>query len=501
MISKKFTPDSVFLKPIRKAIRDALNRPAPATSTEVAKTTKIGSTTTRTPSMSEIQKDEDAVRQQQPKKERATEQELREELFHEPPVKKTIQDRSGAEEVGDTWRNPLSPHSPFARNGAKVRGETDSGTGDDTTIRFAGTSDEEKRRQYEGAMKRAASATDDLYQMLEWAKIDVNNLTAEQDDVIDLVKKELIKKSVLGTLTREEKQKILQRTQQYIYNETTSANGDPYPVYIDIVSAGNQLDDLFPALGTVDTDVLSEDELQLVLEYGEQGSADEKEHETFESMQKYKERVTWEAIYAYNKDIALGRAEPGDIQDYYDQAVKKYYDGCFKPIPVQDQRGKEIGSVMIGYLISPIDRSLGAEVARKAMEMMGMNHDDLDCSQLVKWAFSQLNPDWGKYGIGNHAEYQKNKAPFELQKESESDHISESKLKTGDLLYWKDSAGLTVHTAIYLGSGYMIESWHDVRITKLRQETHLGGGEVSTLFQVNRMTEKKLNENVEKYKR
>lgn len=413
-------------------------------------------------------------------------------------MKKTIRDRSGAEEVGDYWRNPLSPHSPFARNGAKVRGESDSGTGNDTPIRFTGTSDEEKRRQYEGAMKRAANATDDLYQMLEWAKIDVNNLTAEQDDVIDLVKKELIKKSVLGTLTKEEKQKILRRTQQYIYNETTSANGDPYPVYVDIVSAGNQLDDLFPALGTVDTDVLSEDELQLVLEYGEQGSADEKERETIESTQKYKERVTWEAIYAYNKDLALGRAEPGDIQDYYDQAVKEYYDGCFKPIPVQDQRGKEIGSVMIGYLISPTDHSLGAEAARNAMEMMGTNHDNLDCSQLVKWAFSQLNPDWGKYGIGSHAEYQSSKADEVWPKNGVK--FEDFRFIAGDLLYWKNENGETTHTAIYLGSGYMIESWHDVRITELRQETHLGGGEVSTLYRVNRMTERRLNENVEMYK-
>ena len=454
--------------------------------------------------MSEIQKDEDAVRQQQPKKERATEQELREELFHEPPVKKTIRDRSGAEEVGDTWRNPLSPHSPFARNGAKVRGETDSGTGDDTPIRFAGTSDEEKRRQYEGAMKRAASATDDLYQMLEWAKIDVNNLTAEQDDVIDLVKKELIKKSVLGTLTREEKQKILQRTQQYIYSETTSANGDPYPVYIDIVSAGNQLDDLFPALGTVDTDVLSEDELQLVLEYGEQGSADEKESETIESMQKYKERVTWEAICAYNKDLALGRAEPGDIQDYYDQAVKKIYDNGIKPIPITTLvNGKKTDlNVPIGDLIPPDNEEFGAQVAREAMRLLGLGYNQtagqglqpnkrIDCSGLVEWALNELKSEWGEVAIGGSAEYQIDDfVPF--WKNSDPKSWEEVGLKTGDTLFWQgDETGEIKHTAIYLGRFHevdlMIEAGNKVRIVPVREKTNNSNGESSTLIQINRM--------------
>jgi len=542
MINKKFTPDTVFLRPLRNASEDALNQPKPAAKTTATKTTSpktqqttktttsskpkpfsqinredaeaekakkkestkaptsTGSAAARTPRMSAIQKDEDGVRRRQPKEESATEQELRNKLFDEPIVKKRDRDRSGAEEVSDDWRNPLNPHSPFARNGAKVRAETDSKTGGDATIRFAGTSDEVRRKQYDNAMKRAATATDDLYHMLEWAEIDVNNLTAEQDEVIDLVKRELIKKSVLGTLTRDEKQKILRNTQQYIYNETTSANGDPYPVFVDIVSGGNQLDELIPPLGTVNTGVLSKDKLRQVLEYGEQGSADEVESKTAETMRKYKDRVYWEAIYAYNKDAVLGRVEPGGLQDYYDQAVLKFYERCLKPVPIQNQKGAVIDTVMIGELISPYSNELGTQVARKALERLGDSYSSVDCSQLVKWAFGQLNPDWGKYGIGSHAEYQRDKNKPYLQIESESDQISESDLVAGDLLYWKDSEGVTVHTAIYLGSGYMIESWHDVRITKLRQKTHLGGGVVSTLFQVNRMTEEKLDENVKKYK-
>jgi cell wall-associated NlpC family hydrolase len=535
-----FQQNTNFLKPFYDIIRDVLTTPkqtetaskkGTSTTTQRAASTKLpadkpipmshinrqdaeageakkqasakipaaaGSAATSTPRMSEIQKDEDAVRQRESSKKTTTELKAKTIILHEPIVKKHNPVRSGTEELEDRWRNPLNPGGALVQNGVKPRGETDTGTGDDAPIRFAGTSDDDRRRQYDAAMKRAASASDDLYQMLEWAKIDANNLTAEQDEVIDLVKLELIKKSVLGTLTTDEKQKILRRTQQYIYNETTSANGDSYPVYVDIVSGGKQLDEMFPALGTVDTSVLSEDDLKSVLEYGEQGSVDKDERETFKAMRKYKDRVSWEAIYAYNKDISLGRVEPGDFQDYYDQAVLKYFEGCIKPIPVQNQRGKEIGSVMIGYLISPTDHSLGAEVARKALEMMGTNHDELDCAQLVKRAFSQLNPDWGQYGIGSHAEYQRNKSEEVWPKNGEK--FEDFQFKTGDLLYWENEDGETTHTAIYLGSGYMIESWHDVRITELRQKTHLGGGEVSTLYRVNRMTEGKLNENVEKYK-
>ena len=481
--------------------------------------TSTGSTTARTPSMSEIQKDEDGVRQRLPKKDRATEQELRNKLFDEPIVKKRDRDRSGAEEVSDDWRNPLNPHSPLVRNGARVRGETDTGTEDDAPIRFVGTSDEERRRQYESAMKRAATATDDLYHMLEWAKIDANNLTAEQDEVIDLVKRELIKKSVLGTLTTDEKQKILRNTQQYIYNETTSANGDPYPVFVDIVSGGNQLDELIPPLGTVNTGVLSEDKLRQVLEYGEQGSADEVESKTAETMRKYKDRVYWEAIYAYNKDAALGRVKPGGLQDYYDQAVLKIYNNGIRQIPITTVvNGKKTNlSVPIRDLIPPNDESLGAQVAREAMWLVGLGYNEkagqgyysnmnIDCSKLVKWAITEVDEDLGRYGVTQKAEYQMAAIKETIWPTKTNPTLEYEDLAPGDTLYWiGDESGEIKHTAIFIGldkydNPLMIEAGTTVKILPVRKHTANSNGEGSTLYMIKRMSWEDLRTNAAKNK-
>jgi cell wall-associated NlpC family hydrolase len=248
----------------------------------------------------------------------------------------------------------------------------------------------------------------------------------------------------------------------------------------------------------VETDVLGKEELDQILRYGEKYSDDKETNAIYENMRAYKQEIFEQANDAYYAAVQSGAVKPYDYHRFYDHAVLKMYETCLKPIPIQNQKGIVKGSKAIGELIYPFDNSFGANVAREALNQLGVPYEDMDCSQLVKRAFYNLNEDWGKHGIGNHAGYQRNKGDVEWINSDGS--IYDFDLLSGDLLYWENDQGETTHTAIYLGGGYMIEAWHAVRVTELREKTHLGGGEISTLVQVNRMKERKLEDNVAKYK-
>ena len=54
-----------------------------------------------------------------------------------------------------------------------------------TPVQFTGISEEEQRRRYNTAMKRAAQAVDDLYGYLDYSDIDIYNLTEEQKEIVE----------------------------------------------------------------------------------------------------------------------------------------------------------------------------------------------------------------------------------------------------------------------------------------------------------------------------
>ncbi len=178
----------------------------------------------------------------------------------------------------------------------------------------------------------------------------------------------------------------------------------------------------------------------------------------------------------------------------------KMYDACFKPIPITNNKGVVTSNIVIGALIAPYDDSLKAQAAMNALKLVGTNPKGLDCQGLVKLGYSEIDYELGKYGIGNKAEYQRNRTSKEVVWEkSITDSVPNlDDLQPGDLLYWENEQGETVHTAIYLEGGYMLEWSGTVRVTPLRIYTSYGDGTGSDLVQVNRPTEDMLYENVEK---
>lgn len=434
------------------------------------------------------------------KTQKAFERKIRNILYGEPLVDKPVPRDNGVYDAGDAWRNPTYAGGALAKNGVNTRGYTDTASDVGAPIRFTGGTMEDKRRKWDDAMARQAKTINDFNEYMGENYIDLSNLTAEQEDILDLVKKELTKKSILGTLTEEEKNRVFNNTLRFLFSHTKSANGDPYPVYIDIIS-NDYTKQMMPEPGSVKTEGLSDDDAKAIFDYGKHYSADEDQNEIYAKQREYKNEVYLEEVEKYNEDLRHGKAEIGDFQEYYDRAMMKIYENCTKPIPVKNTRGKVIGSIAIGDLVGPYDDSFGAKIAMNALEKLGTLYEDMDCEQLIKWAVAQENPDWGKYGIGSNAYYQSTRTEIDWRAKDKYDTISASDLHTGDILYWKNQEGDIVHTAIYLGNGYMIESAGTVKVTQLREKTDYGNGEFSYLAQVNNLDEGTLQENVEKYKK
>lgn len=462
----------------------------------------------QTPKMSEIQQYEEYYRQEQHRLqaiEEAKEQEafkrtLRHDLFGEPLVDKTKADSLGVFEVEDQGRNPLWTGGAFVKNGSKPRGYTDTASDTGAPIRFWTGTDKDRQRIYTEAISRGVEANQEFHDYLVGAHIDIFNATPEQKEIIDMVGKEVMKKAVNDTLTEEDKARIFENTLEYLYKHTKAAIGDPYPIFIGIARSYDNSGGISPEQKAMFSSSLSEEDKRSIFEFGRQVTSDEKVKEINALRLEYKNQVYMEEMKNYKEDLQKGRAKVGDIQKYYDKALERIYESCSMPIPVKNNKGKVLGTVAIGELIDPLDDSLGARIAMNALEKLGTLYKDMDCEQLVKWAVAQENPDWGKYGIGSNANYQSTRTDIDWQAENNTDLVPPDRLHTGDLLYWKNNQDEIVHTAIYLGNGYMIESAGTVKVTPLREKTYAGGGEYSYLAQVNYLDEETLKANVEKNK-
>ncbi|MDP3447212.1 MAG: NlpC/P60 family protein [Eubacteriales bacterium] len=460
---------------------------------------KSGGTNGRTPTMSEVQKDEEGVRSRykegiRPEYHIPTMSEIQKD---EPGVRlELIQDQKDRED--HLWETLFDePYNDSSTDDA----ETVSGI--ESPAQFTGVSPEEQRRRYEAAMKRAAQAIDDFYGYLGSSKIDIYDLTEEQKEIVEQVKKELSKQAVLGTLTKEEKGRIIRETTFYLYSNTESANGDPYPVVIELKDPKYYTQLMMPELGSIQTDGLSASDMKAILYYGRQYSQNEEQNEIYAQQKAYKEEVFLEEVERYNRDLRSGAVKVGEFQEYYDRVMMQIYENCVKPVYVKkDANGNKFGhNIPIGELIPPEDDSFGAQVARAAMQLVGLKYKDaagqgyysdmlIDCSALVKWAVTEVDQYLGVYGVTKKAEYQyaATKEPVWSVADGE---LNIDNLKPGDTLFWQgDETGEIKHTAIYIGNELMIEAQNgSVQVVGVREETHDSDGEDSTLIQVNRMTE------------
>lgn len=128
---------------------------------------------------------------------------------------------------------------------------------------------------------------------------------------------------------------------------------------------------------------------------------------------------------------------------------------------------------------------------------------EIDCSRLVNWSVAEVDEDLGINGISKSAGYQMaatDKPKWNRDKDGELSNYN--KLLVGDTLFWKgDETGKITHTAIYIGDGLMIEAGKTIQIVPVRDHTTNNNGEDSTLYQINRMSPKELQENADKNKR
>ena len=91
----------------------------------------------------------------------------------------------------------------------------------------------------------------------------------------------------------------------------------------------------------------------------------------------YKEKVYAEAIDAYNAALRDGDVKIGDFQEFYDQAVLKFYNNCIKPVVIETKvDGRKIKeAIPIGDLVPPEDDSFGAQLVREAMQLVGLGYN------------------------------------------------------------------------------------------------------------------------------
>lgn len=508
-----------------KAILPAADRP-----------TRVSNPDNRAPKLSEIQQNEDYYRQEQQriqslekaKAREAFERILRHELYGEPLAAKPIPLKGGASALESTGGASLSAGGPLAKNGARTRGYTDTASDSGAPIRFTAGTMEDKRRKYDEAMVRQAVTLNDFHDYLDWGDIDRSNLSAEQKDILQLVEQELTKKSVLGTLTEQERNTVFKNTLNYLYSHTKSANGDPYPIFIDIAKTGvvapydaiidvaheyDYLNSTFPEQIAMNTDILSDKELKSIFEYGRQKSAKSEETEKYRQQFAYKNNVYLKEMNNFYDDLRRGKATSKDRKKYLDQALLRIYEDCFKPVPVKDKRGKDAGTVPIGELIPPYDDSFGAQVAREAMRLLGLEYlkpagqgkydkMEIDCSRLVNWAVAEVNEDLGINGISKSAGYQMAAIDELVWPKPQNLILKNAGMRPGDTLYWRgNETGEIKHTAIYIGQGLMIEAGETVQIVPVRTNTTNNNGEDSTLVCVKRMSERKLQDNADENKR
>lgn len=331
--------------------------------------------------------------------------------------------------------------------------------------------------------------------------LDLANLTPVQQNVVGFARLKLTQQALDGVLTPDSLKQITYDAARIIATQTTPPEGTTYKILIDVADPNRKTKPILPELGTMQSDVLNKEEWELFMQNTNNG---------------YKDLLYQEAINNYYTALEDGSVRKGEVQEFYDQAVRKFYNMCVKPVYIEtivnDKKVKAY--IPIGDLIPPEDDSFGAQLVREAMRLMGLGYNKpaaqgeepgirIDCQGFVRWAIAQINPEWGKYGIGKGARYQINDS-IKIWNVEGGTSVDQIKLQIGDTLFWRgDESGTIKHTAIYIGKlgdiKLMIEAGDTVQIVPLRESTTNSNGEDSTLYQVNRVTPERLQENVETY--
>ena len=313
--SQTTTKKQGFINPSKiDRVEERLNYADQAIIPPVKRPTIPSNIVRQTPLLSEVQQYEDYYRQEQQRIQsidkgkalEAFESALRHDLYGEPLAKKPTPLESGVIALKDSGNTSLGAGSALAKNGARTRGYTDTASDTGAPIRFTGGTLKDIERKHNEAMARKDDTLDRFYATLDVHHIDRFKLSPEQKEIVELVEQELIKKSVLGTLTDRERESVIDKTWKFLYNNTKSANGDSYPVFIDIAKTGgaapyDAIIDVapqndysggaFPEQIAMNTDILPDEALKSIFEYGRQKSAKSGEAEKYRQQFAYKNNV------------------------------------------------------------------------------------------------------------------------------------------------------------------------------------------------------------------
>lgn len=378
-----------------------------------------------------------------------------------------------------------------------------SGTKSDTSV--VSPSWKQREAETDKAIQR-------LDEMLESIHVDTFNYSNEQREIVLDTEQRLKDGIMTGTLTQGAIEEIIRNTCKKIATETTPPPG---VTYVTIMDPG----------------------YKRRMEAEKEERKKEREKSDIDFNYKVK-TATKEMNGLLKKEIDFDTSKLTEAQKtLYNNAIrdiqnklmngpltKEYKDQMFYTLANKlsskvyeyeytNTHGKKvIGTVTTDELIDPEDNSTGAKIARAALKLNGKERysdvfmtdkdgnlfsKELDCSKLVYYAIHKANPTFANNTVlGEAARHQIDNLGKRLNPNnviwrndgSEGD-LDMNQLKPGDLLYWANSKGKVVHTAIYLNSGLMIEANDFVEIAEVREFTNYGDGSGSTLVQVNRLPE------------
>jgi predicted DsbA family dithiol-disulfide isomerase len=355
-------------------------------------------------------------------------------------------------------------------------------------------------------VSQADTASKEMFDMLESVRVDIDNLNKEQQAIIADAERQLRDDIISGTVTQDQTSDKIRELCNQVTSELTPPKGG---AYVTIMNSSYQSQQQY-----------------------KQDIKDKREELEASIDTTFDEMKTW---LFDNRQIDAGKLTDAQKAEYYntqrdirnrlangsltkEESVQMYSTLANRLSSTEYQYeyrnayGKKvIGTISTDELIDPENNTIGARLARYALELVNQNLEynariilnpragaadrrrwiSIDCSGLVKYAAYQINPKWMKDTIGNKAENQmKRTGENVVWQETVNQHQPNiDALEAGDLLYWADENNKIVHTAIYLGDGLMVESEGSVRITDIRFTTIDNDGSEHKLVQVNRLDE------------
>ena len=355
-------------------------------------------------------------------------------------------------------------------------------------------------------VSQADTASKEMINMLESVHVDTDHLTTAQSYIVEKAERQLRDGIISGALDENGIDEMIRSICNKVTSETTPPNGR---AYVTIMGSSYQ-----PGKQYEEEIVKKREELETSIDT----TFDEMKTWLFDNRQIDTKKLTdaQKAEYYNTQRDIRNRLANGSLTE--EERVQMYgtlanrLSSTEYDYEYENAYGKKVsGKITTDELIDPEDNSIGARLARYALELVNQNLDynariilnpragstdirrwiSIDCSGLVKYAAYQINPEWEKKKIGNKAENQMKSTGNNVvwQKTANQNQPNINSLEAGDLLYWADENNQIVHTAIYLGDGLMVESEGSVRITDIRFTTIDNDGSEHKLVQINRLDE------------